>query len=327
MVGSRRRFRAGAFCLFVLGVSSSGCELDEVTVAEPEDVPVVEGYVMIGDGPDQVSVFLHWTLGTKPATDLFDAEVVLLQEEESPLLLSLSGVTDCVLPGPEREAEGACFTLGSDAEGLFAPGDSVDLEILLEGEQVLSGTTVIPENIDFIQPAVAGRCLLPPGRQLTFVWNRSPGVWAYAAEAEIKGLVQGLALEGIPVETDSVALLGLAVSESDTTIVFPAEFGIFERIDLEQDLAVALQRGLPAGARADVVIAAVDQNYVNWVRGGNFNPSGPVRVSSIRGPGVGVFGSAVRRAMVVVGGHPGIFPTPDFLSCFSDPLPGATFGS
>jgi len=54
---------------------------------------------------------------------------------------------------------------------------------------------------------------------------------------------------------------------------------------------VALSRGLPEGVSAEVVIAAADRNYVNWVRGDSFNPSGAVRVASVRGDGTGVFGS------------------------------------
>jgi hypothetical protein len=48
-----------------------------------------------------------------------------------------------------------------------------------------------------------------------------------------------------------------------------------------------------------VVVAAADRNYVNWVRGGNFNPSGLVRVPSVRGDGTGVFGSIVAKTVVL----------------------------
>ncbi|MBD0319449.1 MAG: hypothetical protein ICV87_03885, partial [Gemmatimonadetes bacterium] len=55
----------------------------------------------------------------------------------------------------------------------------------------------------------------------------------------------------------------------------------------------ALQSGFPDGVSVHLVVAAADRNYVNGVRGGSFNPSGPVRVSSVTGDGVGVFGSLV----------------------------------
>lgn len=47
-------------------------------------------------------------------------------------------------------------------------------------------------------------------------------------------------------------------------------------------------------------MAAGDRNYVNWVRGGNFNPSGQVRVPSIVGDGTGVFASLVSRERILV---------------------------
>ena len=55
--------------------------------------------------------------------------------------------------------------------------------------------------------------------------------------------------------------------EEDTTVVFPTEFGVFERFDLDGDLALAVSEGLPAGTYADVTIGALDRNWANWVRG------------------------------------------------------------
>jgi hypothetical protein len=111
------------------------------------------------------------------------------------------------------------------------------------------------------------------------------------AETIIVGL--GPLFEPMDVEVeDPLSLLGLALSAEDTTVVFPSEFGIFERADLDREVALLLQEGLPAGTRAVVTVAAVDRNYVNWARGGNFNPSGQVRVPSVEGDGTGFFGSA-----------------------------------
>ena len=55
-----------------------------------------------------------------------------------------------------------------------------------------------------------------------------------------------------------------------------------------------------AGVTAEVSITAVDGNYVNWARGGNFNPSGQVRVPSLSGDGTGVFGTTVGRSFDVL---------------------------
>ncbi len=318
-----RRSTGGPLLFVGLAMALSGCELDEVTLAQPEDILVAEAYIMVGDGQDRVSAFLHWTLGTRPDRDLLELGVRVIREDGAEFSLFAEPLSECLLPGLEEKVEGVCYSLTMDPEGLFEPGSRVELEILLEDDRLLRGGTVIPDDIEFIKPAVRNRCALPPGEKLEFVWSRSPGVWAYSAETEIRNLRSALAAVGIVVETDSVALRGLAVSDSDTTIVFPKEFGVFDRFNLEREVALALQDGLPKGAIADVVIAAVDQNYVNWVRGGNFNPSGPVRISSLRGPGVGVFGSVVRRTIVVKGGEPNYLPGALLPSCLLDPKPSS----
>lgn len=58
-------------------------------------------------------------------------------------------------------------------------------------------------------------------------------------------------------------------------------------------------------------IAAGDRNYVNWLRGGRFNPSGMIRVPSVHGDGTGVFGSvaSTRRLLITT------FPAPDEHPC------------
>ena len=101
-------------------------------------------------------------------------------------------------------------------------------------------------------------------------------------------------------DNDPLHLLGLSISDQDTTTVFPSEFGVFDRFDLDHDLATRLQEGLPDSTTAEVSITAVEGNYVNWARGGNFNPSGQVRVPSLRGDGTGVFAATVSRRFVVV---------------------------
>jgi hypothetical protein len=284
---------------------------------------VVEGYVMVGDGTDQVTVFLHWTLGARRARDLLDSQVTLIDEAGNEVSMFSASLEECLSNRLVEEVEGICFTPEFEPEGYFHPGDRVELEVRLPDGGTLRSATEIPEVIQRVNPpAAVDRCVLAPGTSLELVWTRSPGVWAYSAETEIGNLREALAPAGVEVDADSVALLGLAVSDSDTTIVFPQEFGVFDRFDLEQDIAVALQDGLPSGAEAVVVVAALDQNYVNWIRGGNFNPSGPVRVSSIRGPGVGVLGSAVRRRLLILGGDPSQFPSqiiPDCLGWAQNP--------
>jgi len=311
MVGAR----AGLVLVVGLLGGLSGCELAEITIAEPDDIMVVEAYVRIGDGIDQVSAWVHWTMGTRSPEDLTDLTMRVVREDGEDAFLLLRPDNLCLRRGLGADVEGACYAAEVDIEGFFDPGSQADLEIVTGEGEVTRGVSEIPGNMELIRPEARGRCALAPGDTLLFEWNRSPGVWAYSAETEVMDLKDALAAEGIVVETDSVALRGLAVSDADTTVAFPQEFGILERFDLEQEVALALQRGLPRGATANVVIAAVDRNYVNWVRGGNFNPSGFVRVSSLQGEAVGVFGSMVRRNIEVKGGAPGDFPGESISNC------------
>ncbi|MCJ7629358.1 MAG: hypothetical protein MUO50_13345, partial [Longimicrobiales bacterium] len=219
----RPRLAVGFLFPLSLALSLSGCELDEVTLAQPEDIPVVEAYVMVGDGQDQISAFVHWTLGTRSARDLLALGVSLTGEDGVEIPLFPEAFSGCLREGLEEDVEGVCYSVGSGAEGVFEPGTRVEIEVLFEDGGMIRGATVIPDSISLIQPAVGGQCALPPGRNLEFIWSRSPGVWAYSAETDISNLRSALASEGIVVKTDSVALLGLAVSDSDTTIVFPKE--------------------------------------------------------------------------------------------------------
>ncbi len=293
---------------FVFLLSLAGCELQEVTLARPEALLVGEVYLMVGDGQDQVSAFLHSTLGSGDVPKLLTADVRLLVNDTLELPLIRFPSEACLFPEVAQVVEGACFSSVSDLEGVLSPGDRVEVSISIADGRRLRGATVLPGDMEFLRPRGTSTCALGPKRNLPLLWNRSPGAWAYAAEAAIWGLRDAFSGEGTEVQADSIALLGLAISEADTTILFPAEFGVFNRFDLDRDLAAALQEGLPEGATADVAVAALDRNYVNWVRGGNFNPSGAVRVPSLVGDGTGVVGSVVRRVVRVLAIDPVYLP-------------------
>jgi hypothetical protein len=76
---------------------------------------------------------------------------------------------------------------------------------------------------------------------------------------------------------------------------------VFERFQYDSDLLLAIRDGFPDFTLVELVLAAADRNWVNSVRGGNFNPSGLVRISTVVGDGVGVFASLnVERAVILV---------------------------
>jgi hypothetical protein len=290
--------RVAPWLLCVLALAA--CELQEVTVVDFSDVVVGEVYVMLRDDPSdhRVSAFLHGTAsGGTPDTETFDDALVRIARDDGFAFDLPIATVDLCVDSLAEGATGSCFVDGGQASSL-APGDALELTITLGDGRTLFGALRIPG--DFQLDGVSGTCRLQPDTLLELRWTSSDGAWAYVNETSIDGLPAALAAENIEVEDDPLHLLGLSISASDTTVVFPSEFGVFDRFDLEQDLALRLQRGLPDGTGARVTVAAVERNYTNWARGGNFNPSGQVRVGSLRGDGTGVFGAAVVRSFAVV---------------------------
>ena len=294
-----RRIRA-----MVVSLALGGCTLQEITIVDVEDVIVAEVHVQIGEGlfgGDRVTAFLHRTVGGlgEGFHPVPGARVVITRDGGPSVELAATAIERCVSATPEG-GTGSCYWMAPTASAPFGPGDHLRLRIDLASGGALTSATVVPGDFAILGVAEGAQCLLPPSTPLTVRWTASEGTWAYVNETLIVGIKDAFALLGIDVESDTLELLGLSISASDTTIVFPGEFGIFSRFELDQELATSLQDGLPPGTRAAVMISATDRNYVNWVRGGNFNPSGQVRVPSIRGDGTGVFASTVTRTFEVV---------------------------
>jgi hypothetical protein len=269
----------------------AACELQEVTIAVPEDLVVVDALAQVPGpatgGDATVRVLLHRTEGVG-AIDVPDARVTVGLPDGTTLDVPRTPTPDdCALDRPPS-GTGTCHFL---TFAPIEPGMRLELDVETSRGEILYAATDVPAALEL--RGAAPVCALPSDTPLELVWTRSDGAWAYIAETEIYGLGEALAPLGIDVPVDPLPLLGLSVSASDTTIVFPGELGVFDRADLDRDLAVYLQGGLPTGTMALILITAVDRNYVNWVRGGSFNPSGSVRVPSVRGDGTGFFGSGV----------------------------------
>ncbi len=293
----------------VVSLGLGGCDLQEITIVDVEDLVVAEVHVQIGEGlfgSDRVTAFLHRTVGgvAEGFHPVPGAKIVITRDAGPSVELLETAIERCVSTTPEG-GTGSCYWMAPGALVPFGPGEHLRLRIDLASGGALTSATVVPGDFAILGVIEGAECLLPPSTPLTVRWTASEGTWAYVNETVIVGIKDGLAPLGIYVESDTLELLGLSISASDTTIVFPGEFGIFSRFKLDQALATSLQDGLPPGTRAPVMISATDRNYVNWVRGGNFNPSGQVRVPSIRGDGTGVFASTVTRTFEVV-----VNPTP-----------------
>lgn len=307
------RARAGWIALVAAGLSTA-CELTSVTVADPQDELIVEGYVVQGlepTGRAVVHVMIHRTLGGDSTVGV-GIDSVLVEEASTgrleappatPEACYLSSVNEFLPGGRPR-----CFQRVLPSS--VGPGSRVELTVKASDGRVARGATTVPGDFDLLTPVTEGRtCRATPDTRFDMLWTQSQGAWAYPAEVRIEGLREALT----PVDPDfsdlpdAIELFGLAISSTDTVISFPNEFGLFDRFDgddLFTRSLVEIQDGLPAGTTARVTLAAGDRNYINWERGGNFNPSGFVRVPSIRGDAFGVFGSMVLKTIAIEVGDP-----------------------
>lgn len=281
--------------LLLVLLSVPGCELTTVEVAEPEDVVVVEAFLEAGDSVQWA--FLHRTLGSDRGTAVESARVVVSGPSGDSLLLDPAEDSVCfTLEQPEDPISGSCYAAVGGME--VRPGERYSLHVDLPDGGRIVGETTVPAPFQVLQPAPDTCLLRDPA--LDLIWTEALGAAAYQVDALLSNLQPGLAARGVEDPPDLLRLIGFALGSSDTTLAFPAELGVFDRFGLDRELLLALRQGLPEEGRADIVVAAVDPNYVNWVRGGTFNPSGQVRVPSVTGDGVGVFGSLTTRTRTLI---------------------------
>lgn len=295
---------AGARTLAAVSIAfaAGACELQEITIAEAEPFVVVESYLVAGMARPWVAI--HG--GNFAQNPLVDSALVEIVAPDTTVRLTRSNAADCVMFGfsPTQIPSGgfACYVApefvpdsGDAAEPFrIEDGTLYRLRVTLADGSLLAAATRVPGKFAL---DTANRCYLPPYTQRELRWTAAAFAIGYVSEVAARGLVDALAREGIEVDIEEpVVLRGLSVGEADTTIVLPAEFGVFDRFTLDSELLRALQLGVPPEVDLDITIAAVDQNYVNWARGGDFNPSGVVRVPSVRGAGgTGVFASLTPR--------------------------------
>lgn len=279
------------FAILALGA----CELQQVTLAEPEDIVVAE--VVLEAGATRQLALLHRTHGSDGGVP--DARIEVRDDAGASFLLLPAPDSLCLLPSDSAGARtSTCFAADTPTDAVMEDR-TYHLHIDLPGAGAIDGTTTVPGAFDLLRP-VSDACYLPAGDTLDLAWTPSDRTWAYIVETLLIGIREPLARRGITIEQDTIRLLGLAVARDDTTIVFPTEFGLFDRFNADlTDALVVLQQGLLDGVDADIVVGAADRNWVNWARGGNFNPSGFVQVPSVFGAGTGVFGSVVTRRLRV----------------------------
>ncbi len=266
-------------------------------MTEPEPLAVVELYLRAG--ADRQWAFVHGTT----AVPVAPVSLSIVSDDGLRMALrpAASGSAECGSPmyADSVEVAGTCYVtdrLDVPPFALVRAGHSYTLEGTLADGSGVRGTTAVPGPFALVAPGglrERSSCLLPPDTTFELEWTRSEGAWAYLADTDLFNL--DALLDSLDVAVPRpLPLRGLSVGATDTTIVFPREFGLFDRFGDASPVLVALQNGLPAGAAARIGVAALDRNATDWLRGGNFNPSGQVRIPSVFGTGVtGVFGAVV----------------------------------
>jgi len=309
LIPARRRLLVPA--LLLAAWPAAGCTLAEVTTTQGEDVLVVES--VLRTDRDLQQILLHRTLQGQVVGGAPGAQVAVQRENGARVVFQEAPIEACTSIGrrfrsgeDSLDIRATCYVSPQTGGRWVVAGGRYTLDVATrEGERV-RGSTQVPASFDLRGLTGAARlrngdrrCILPPDTPLPLVWSTSAGTWAYLTEMEVRGLRGALAGSGIDLEDipEPLQLTGVSVSASDTTLLVPAEVGVFERFSYNQDLLRAIQDGFPEGAQVTLVVAATDRNFVNAVRGGAFNPSGNVRISSVVGDGVGVFGSLVARTV------------------------------
>jgi len=305
--------RATVLLLVAGALALTGCEIADVTTVDGEDVVVVEGVLQAGALTQRL--ILHRSVQRGSPRPPPPAEVSIVSDGGT-LPLRERAPEECADFEEGREPPPiACYVGDSTVAPFVVPGGEYELRIRYEGEREMSGRTVVPGSFALrlpggdVFPGETGRCVLPAGRELTLRWTRAGGAWSYLGQLEILGLREALPelSDDLP---DVLRLTGLAISEEDTTMTLPRDFGLFQRGQISTAVLLALRDGLPPGASARLTLAALDRNYVNGIRGGAFNPSGTVRVPSVSGDGTGVFGSMVPLRLEILSDGGGSRGTP-----------------
>jgi hypothetical protein len=296
----------GRWLLLALGaLPLAACELPPVPLPDGPPVLVVDA-VLVADQLVQ-TVLLHESLQNGRARAVLGAHVVVRDSAsgDSLVFLEQASAEPCLVEGLPRSLPPqpvGCY-VGTRAGFFVQPGRVYRLEVRTADGRRAWGRTRVPGRFTLVSPQPGPACTVRPDSQAALVWTRADSALVYLADAELRGLEPALAPLGIQLP-EPIKLLGLSAQDTDTILVVPRDLGLFQRLEYPQPLWERLARGLPAGAEARVVVAALERNVLNAIRGGAFNPSGPVRASSVGGDAVGVFGAYTRVRLTLYADAP-----------------------
>lgn len=297
----------------------TACTIADVTTPPGQDRLVVQA-VLRTDRALQ-GLILYRSVAGSEAPPERGAQVVVTRDDGARFVFTEVSDAACIpdLPSDPGGTVGTCYATPAPLGFWVLPGRTYDLQVTTTRGEVARGRTQVPGAFSLVGLPFDARerangvppeeCRLPPSTVVPVTWTQSRGAWGYISPLLLYGLSKHAQAGGFPPVADPLELIGVAVSSGDTTALLPDEFGVFDRFDLDQNLLRFLQGGLPSGLILVLTVSAADRNYINGVRGGSFNPSGQVRISSIVGDGVGVFGSLVPlTARMTVGGSSAIPP-------------------
>ena len=287
---------------FAAVVVAAGCDIAGVEVLPAPDVVVAAVSVVFTADPAEpsrnsmqivalvsrhVGEVPHGVPGALITVTGESGGAVELFEEPYPL-------EDCTaLVMEERFGHiGSCYR-AADSPARFLPGEMLSLTVTTVDGLVLRGTSRMPGTFTPLHLTLMdGRCRVDPDTSHRFTWLPVDGAWAHAAEAEINGLSPDLWPSDEPLYLHATVL---GRGQPVTGMIFPRDFLLELLADVDHvSLHRKLQTGLPGGARADIVVAAVDRNWANWIREGRANIGGVTVIPSVFGDGTGMFGTAVR---------------------------------
>ena len=183
------------------------------------------------------------------------------------------------------------------------------------------GSSRLPGAFSMIGAATRsdGRCRVRNRTPTTASGGPPPGIPGHTSPTPGSRALRKSAGQRATIEApDTLYLLGLSYrTGGHGPSSSPGNFGRLRGVQRQRTTwnsrsCASCGKGLPEGVpRGPWRSPPTDRNWVNWERGGNFNPSGQIRIPSVFGDGTGVFATATRRLVrVLVERRPGLGSEP-----------------
>lgn len=295
----------------------AGCDPTGTEVS-PEDMVVAGVWVVVTIDPADATRtellatgWLDWSRAVRTTSEVPGASLRIVGESGASVdLAERPSQESCFKLNPlpahlHAPVFGTCY-LATASPSPFAPGEGLSLTIGSPDGGTATGASRLPEPFAPSGGLASedGRCLTEPDQNHRLSWSVAEGAWAYLGGALIKGLDPALwPADKSRYAGEALHLGGLPVRRDSTKMVFPRDLGLLTGVQpVGEELIRVLQTGLPRGATAQVAVGAIDRNWYNWIRLPTFESvfvnsafdTGEIRIPSIFGDGLGVFGTSVR---------------------------------